>query len=298
MKNVLHLELLGSHLSASGQLAEDLRLHMEVRYKACIKFYNFLRENRVAPLVVKLEVLRACVTNSLLYNCEAFGNGIPNGLEKTYNKLLRRTLNVRVNTPSLPMYIESGFLPIEALFLARQLNFYKRYRDSAISSNTPRSQLFDRLMQEPTSYLQHYINLGVKYTSVADIFKESAEEVKRKIRNCASKDQYKFKTYLEINPTLQKSPFIENLHPLSRDIIRFRLGSHVLPIETGRWSRTIRANRICSNCKVLGDERHALFACSVIDRVALELPNSMSEIWNSADIFTLVKRMKEAEMLE
>ena len=153
-------------------------------------------------------------------------------------------------------------------------------------------------MQEPTSYLQHYINLGVKYTSVADIFKESAEEVKRKIRNCASKDQYKFKTYLEINPTLQKSPFIENLHPLSRDIIRFRLGSHVLPIETGRWSRTIRANRICSNCKVLGDERHALFACSMIDREALELPNSMSEIWNSADIYTLVKRMKEVEMLE
>ena len=196
------------------------------------------------------------------------------------------------------MYIESGFLPIRALFLSRQLNFFKRYRDRADSSNTPRSRLFDRLTQEPTGYLQHYIDLGEKYVSVADIYKESAEEVKRNVRSCASKDQYKFKTYVEINPTLQKSPFIENLHPLSRDIIRFRLGSHVLPIETGRWSRTVRANRICSNCKVLGDERHALFACNMIDREALELPNSMSEIWNSADIYTLVKRMKEAEMLE
>ena len=99
--HVTHLETLGSHLSANGKLAEDLRLHMESRYKSCIKFYNFLRENKFAPLVMKLKVLRACVVNSQLYNCETFGHLIPNDLEKTYDKLLRRTLNLRTNTPAL-----------------------------------------------------------------------------------------------------------------------------------------------------------------------------------------------------
>ena len=65
LDNVKHLDLLGSHLAASGKLVDDLRLHMEVRYKSCVKYYNFLKANSLAPLVVKLKVLKACVVNGL-----------------------------------------------------------------------------------------------------------------------------------------------------------------------------------------------------------------------------------------
>ena len=105
LKHVSHLETLGSHLSASGKLIEDLKLHMHARYKSCIKFYNFLKANKLAPLPVKLTVLEAAVVNGLLYNCETFGPLIPQYLEKTYIKLLRRSLNVRNNTPALTLYI-------------------------------------------------------------------------------------------------------------------------------------------------------------------------------------------------
>ena len=84
LESAPHLELLGSHLSATGLFAEDLQLHMKERYKACIKYFNFLRENRLAPLIIKLKVLKACVVNNLLTNCEAFGHCIPKDLEKTY----------------------------------------------------------------------------------------------------------------------------------------------------------------------------------------------------------------------
>ena len=137
--HVTHLETLGSHLSANGKLADDLRLQMEARYKSCIKFYNFLRENKFAPLVIKRKVLRACVVNSQLYNCETFGNLIPNDLEKTYDKLLRRTLNVRTNTPALTSYVESGFLPVnfckatEVLHkISRPLDQYEHSKISAV----------------------------------------------------------------------------------------------------------------------------------------------------------------------
>ena len=295
--HVTHLETLGSHLSANGKLADDLRLHMESRYKSCIKFYNFLRENKFAPLVVKLKVLRACVVNSQLYNCETFGNLIPNDLEKTYDKLLRRTLNVRTNTPALTSYVESGFLPVKALIFARQLKFFTRYRDRSISTNTPRSQLFARLMEVSTSYMRHYLDLSSQYESSKEIYKKMSEEVREKLKSFADNQRYKFKTYLEMNPTLQQSPFINNFNALSGDIIRFRLGSHVLPIETGRWTRTPREERLCRKCNVLGDERHALFSCSAVVRESLELPVSLSEIWDSEDVFALFERLKEAELL-
>ena len=196
------------------------------------------------------------------------------------------------------MYIEAGFLPIKALILARQFNFFKRYRERTLESETRRAELFARLLDEPTSYLQHYLNFFEKYENAEQIYKEAAEEVRSKLVSFADNGQYKYKIYRDMNPTLQRSPFINNLHRLSGDIIRFRLGSHVLPIETGRWSRTERSERLCRSCNVLGDERHALFTCSTIDRESLHLPSEIGEIWEAEDVFELFKKLKEANFLE
>ena len=40
LKNVDHLEILGSHIAESGSLNDDLDLHMKKRFSSCIKFYN------------------------------------------------------------------------------------------------------------------------------------------------------------------------------------------------------------------------------------------------------------------
>ena len=172
LDHVSNLGLLGSHLTATGLLADDMKLHMITRYKACIKYFNFLRANHLAPLCVKTKVLKACVVNSLLTNCETFGPCIPKELTKTYDKLLRRTFNVRNNTPSLLLYIESGFLPIKALIFARQLKFFQRYK-RRLTGNTRRVQMFQRLMGEPTKYLQHYIDISARYQTVADVYRDS-----------------------------------------------------------------------------------------------------------------------------
>ena len=77
LNNVSYIALLGSHLSSKGTLAEELKIHVQTRCVSC----NFLRANKLAPPSVKI--------NSLLFNCETFGDMVPNELEKTYNKLLR-----------------------------------------------------------------------------------------------------------------------------------------------------------------------------------------------------------------
>ena len=145
--------------------------------------------------------------------------------------------------------------------------------------------------------MRHYLDLFAKYENPKEIYKKMSEEVREKLKSFADNQRYRFKTYLEMNPSLQQSPFIDNLNALSGDIIRFRLGSHVLPIETGRWTRTPRDERLCRRCNVLGDERHPLYSCCAIVRDSLELPVSLSEIWDSEDVFALFDRLKEAELL-
>ena len=49
-------------------------------------------------------------------------------------------------------------------------------------------------------------------------------------------------------------------------ILRFRMGSHLLPIEQGRHLRLPRHRRVCRLCHTgaLGDERHMLLECPAL----------------------------------
>ena len=49
-------------------------------------------------------------------------------------------------------------------------------------------------------------------------------------------------------------------------ILRFRMGSHWLPIEQGRHLRLPRHRRVCRLCPTgaLGDERHMLLECPAL----------------------------------
>ena len=297
LKHVGHLEILGSHIDENVSLVDELELHMKKRFKSVIKFFNFCKENKLAPISVKLKALRACVESSLLYNCETFGPKIPRTLESTYHKLIRTALNVRTNTPVLLLYIESGLLPIRALIEARQFKFFIRFQKS-LDPDGDRKLVFDELLQDPPNYLQHYLTLHTKYENHHQIYREYIDDVKRKIHeNSAKPGGSKFNMYVRINPTLQTSPFISCMHPLSGDIVRFRLGSHNLPIEKGRWRRLNREERVCSHCNVVGDEHHALFECALIFREDLDLSDDMSCIWTHEDVFRLFGRIKETDFL-
>ena len=46
------------------------------------------------------------------------------------------------------------------------------------------------------------------------------------------------------------------------ELTRFRVGSHRLRVETGRWSRTVRELRTCSCDGIeVQDEEHVVFKC-------------------------------------
>ena len=295
-----HLEILGSHISES--LKYDLELHLKKRFKNVIKYFNYVRENQLAPVSVRLKVLKACVMSTLLYNCETFGQKVPEGLEQLYYKMLRAALGVRSNCPNFLVLVESGCLPLECLIRARQLKFFRRFMKS-MPANSTRRAIFAELLTRSTAYLDHYRALDAAYTTVKNLKEHYIRELHEKIRVLASdRDRhYKYWVYCEINPTLEPSPFLNRIDHVGKSITKFRLGSHKLKIETGRWyrgtQRKPREERLCPTCGVCGDEYHAIYNCADIFRGDLQLPASISEIWSCADVNTLFQRLRNEEIV-
>ena len=71
--------------------------------------------------------------------------------------------------------------------------------------------------------------------------------------------------------------YLLKLSPYFRKIIcKFRTSNHKLPIETGRYSNTPRAERYCTMCNLdkMGDEFHFLLECPALADIRLRLlPN-------------------------
>ena len=69
------LTYLGVIISDYGNITKDVNLYVtEKRSNVVIKYSNFCRKNLLAPLAIKLRVLDTCVSSSLIYGCEAWGN--------------------------------------------------------------------------------------------------------------------------------------------------------------------------------------------------------------------------------
>ena len=274
-----------------------MKQHFTKRYPSSIKYYNFLKTNQLAPLVVKLKALEACALSSLLHNCETFGNKYPKEIEKVYINMIKAALNVRPSTPNALVIIESGLKPLKAIIYARQLNFYKRFKNS-LSEDGVRHQMMDIMTTNPTQYIRHYIDLENQYQESTEIYKKFDEELKSSIRKKVDDGCYKFQIYLKINPQLERSPYLhENSAPITNDIIRFRLGSHYLPIEIGRWSRTPRTDRKCIYCDELGDEAHYIYKCTLISRDGMILPVNFQFGWNDAHVLGLFRKLKGTDLL-
>ena len=133
----------------------------------------------------------------------------------------------------------------------------------------------NNLMKSNTSYKMEYMR-----------------SVQQRVRAATST---KRKEYYNLNPELQENPIYRNPNIPEYNRISFsriRLGSHRLKIETGRWSRISRENRLCQCNEGIQSEEHVLLKCKLTEH----LRTNSEEIKYCANIKELFKCENQSEL--
>ena len=122
-------------ITDSHKLSSDVEGDIKNRQFNVIKFYAFLRRNSNAPLIMKTNVLHACIVSSILHNAETWANVNIERLEVSHRRMLRSILGVRTTTCSEFLYIELGALSIRTQLLLKEWNFWKKIKE--LDKNEP-----------------------------------------------------------------------------------------------------------------------------------------------------------------
>ena len=130
-------------------------------------------------------------------------------------------------------------------------------------------------------YIKYILDNGKDY----DYIEKGIESARNAIMNSTSTHRV---TYRELNPELVKCEIYNstaNIPEYTRiSCTRMRLSSHYLRIETGRWSRIPRENRLCI-CGQIQTEQHVLMECIHTETIRQQFPvinqcSTISELLN------------------
>ena len=267
------LTYLGVKISDSGCLKIDIEKYLlGKRSNVTIKYGNFCRKNFLAPLDVKIDVLNTCVSASITYACETWGDSWPKSVETIFRDGLRTSLSIRGSTNNEIVYIESGQRPLEIRIKKQQLKFWISIKE--IMANKP-DHYISKLVKlgEDAPYIKYYNKLLDTFTSptscAAILLNNFETKFQSKIRDAAMSDEdSKLGTYLTINPDLSKPTFHGTPEFQRVMLTRYRTGSHNLRIEKDRMiPGSNREDRLCVCGTGIQTIKHVLLECPMLTDV-------------------------------
>ena len=276
---------LGSVFTADGRTDSSLKAHLESKNKDLNKLLIFFATNYDAPFAVKKKVLEACFMSCVLYGCEAWLNVPLKVVETMYMKAVKALLGVRITTPNDLCLIEAGLRPINAVVKTRQKKFLRKMLEGRSDmSDDPFMHAFV-ITRDMNKTMWKYIESITRVDDEFDFVAFEVNNLKEAIRS-QPPSATKYQTYQRLNPALdthrlytQRTPNIPDY--LRITFTRYRLSSHNLKVETGRWSRTPSNERICSCGTDIQNEEH-IFRCPLVNDIFTASGKSYT---SPADIF-------------
>ena len=260
-----------------------------------MKFTNFCKSNKNAPLHVKLDILDKCVTASVIYGCETWGSNV-NDAERCYRAGLKTAMNVRQNLNNEIVHIETGRWPLRILIKKQQLNFWLQMKEYvSLHPESALGKVYNMAVVSNSPYLKYYQKLEATFgdPKICDetLRKQFADSFKQKFEHQLDLDSdCKLGTYYQINPSL--SSYVPNPQTTlegEREIVtRFRTGSHSLAIETGRYANVPRENRLCSCGESVLTIWHVFAECSLTRTIVEKNYTNLSEIFADDNVHTIL----------
>ena len=288
---------LGSIFTCDGKILSSVEEHATSKRKHLLKLVSFLRKNRDMPFSVKRKVFNACFMSSIVYSCESWINVSTKSVEKLYVGAIKALLDVRITTCNELCLIELGLPRFSAYIKQRQREFFvKASLTRQTIANDPLMQVWSliRGSNSPTARYIDDLTAGNK-NFVMDSLNDLKDSVREK-----SITRSKMTSYMSINPQLQ-SPALYSLDIAEYKriaITRLRVISHNLKIETGRWSRIARENRLCPCDLAVQTEKHVVESCQISEAIRLSHPeidfdiSNISSCKNCDDAEALYKILK------
>lgn len=248
------------------------------------------------PYICKAKVLQACLSSALLYGSESWFSTDVKKISSMYLSAVKAMLGVRNTTANDLALAECGLPSLAALVRERQVSFFRQIQHTRAGMvDDPLMYVFDMartLNTRAWRYLRGVLNCN-------NPINEDRQTREHRIR---ARDSTKFRTYCALNRHLKPLDIYTTHTGIQEhkriELCRFRLSSHNLKVETGRWARIPLENRLC-DCESGGvqDEEHVVAVCAKLtdlrtryDVLTFEIRDFFSDPIRAADfIFEAMK---------
>ena len=172
-------------------------------------------------------------------------------------KAVKTTLGVRTTTANDLVLAETGLNRLKAVVKHKQKSFFTKMLEERVHMDEDPLGAALQLIRDRNT--RTWREIKMLYDRPDNILSEDKENIRVRIQN---RDTSKFKTYLMLNPTLSVHEVYESDTPEfhRKQFTRLRLISHSLKIETGRWQRVPKEQRLCT-CRRVQSEEHVLLQC-------------------------------------
>ena len=264
---------LGMWFKTSADITEQMKCNLDHRAFNIKKFYDWLDVNLMTPINIKLCVMDACMFAAYLYGCECWSTieKVEEKLLAIERKLLKRLLQVKSSTPNAIVYTELGRSDRISMIKARQKRFYMNCK------KLTREEAVMRCILD----LCKDLDIVRYYESLNDgIDVRSREQMKNEIVGAETTQCKRYKEVTDV--TYVDAIYGQFLREDKRAAItKWRLSSHDLHIETGRYTSPItpREARTCSKCPThVEDENHVLFQCPLYESVRVKFRDTFLKL--------------------
>lgn len=255
------------------------------KYSNCpIKFMLKLFDSLVVPIALyNSEVWGPLCFTKNANQVNIFGDVVNSPESRIQYKYLKRILGVGKNTSHWALLSETGSFPLRTRIMTQMLRYWLHLYTSpnpiltaALICNTNLSFLhntwFSQVKKLMTFLNIHHILYTTDLKEINYQIRKSKSIIKIKFLDYWKSERARYlgnggklDFYLKFKDKFCQERYLSvlKLPNKRRSMTRFRMSSHRLPIELGRYKGLDREKRICHNCNNgVGDEQHYLFICS------------------------------------
>ena len=284
------------------------------------------------PLDLYFKIFDTQIRPILDFGCEVWSNGVAQpAIEKVHTDFIKQTLGLKQQTPHLALYGETGRYPLVLKHQEMTLKYWLRLL--TLDKQTPLYKIYMDLVRldaqghstwcKGVKHILNSINLQYLWDVQGELTDKNdhariIDDMRIRLRNnyksfWQSEVQNahkhpKLRTYALYKSDLYKEPYIsEHMSIIHKKFIcKYRVSSHRLGIETGRYINKPVEERLCVHCPGdhIDDEIHLLTECSFHSKerealyqcVKQHMPD-ISDLQVNLDIFIKIMSCQTKEVL-